>query len=217
MTCLQYSFDTKLFKNYHEKRSKIMRSKQSHGFTLIELLIVIGVLSLLVVGLVVAINPQKQMKKARDAKRIAHLKQLATALDSYATVRNGVYPVEVQDSNDISAGCWGGWTVGNDDIAGNPFLQTLVTSGDLKSVPIETHTIEGTSPWPGWWSCSYRYIVVNIGSPSCRYAVLMTMLELAESRPEGIHADFRPPCVAAAGWGEGSPGQPDYVIFMPSN
>lgn len=53
------------------------------GFTLIELLVVIMVLSILFIGLVLTMNPKKQMDKARDAQRQHDLEQIKSALDMY--------------------------------------------------------------------------------------------------------------------------------------
>ena len=51
------------------------------GFTLIELLVVIGIIALLSTLAVVALNNARL--KARDAKRVADVKQIQTALELY--------------------------------------------------------------------------------------------------------------------------------------
>ena len=55
--------------------------KNSKGFTLIELLVVIAIIGLLSTLAVVALNSARL--KARDAKRIADIKQIQTALELY--------------------------------------------------------------------------------------------------------------------------------------
>ncbi len=60
------------------------------GFTLIELLVVIAIIGLLSTLAVVALNSARL--KARDAKRIADIKQIQTALELYYNDNNG-YPI----------------------------------------------------------------------------------------------------------------------------
>ena len=64
--------------------------KQKKGFTLIELLVVIAIIALLSTLAVVALGSARQ--KARDAKRLADIKQISTALELYFTDQN-LYPV----------------------------------------------------------------------------------------------------------------------------
>ena len=59
------------------------------GFTLIELLVVIAIIGLLSTLAVVALNSARQ--KARDAKRVADVKQIQTALELYFNSSSG-YP-----------------------------------------------------------------------------------------------------------------------------
>lgn len=74
-------------------RSKNMRNRS--GFTLIELLVVVAIIGLLATLSIVALNTARA--KSRDAKRIADIRQIATALEMYYT-DNGTYPVISADS-----------------------------------------------------------------------------------------------------------------------
>lgn len=64
-------------------------NKNSKGFTLIELLVVIAVIGMLASIVVVSLN--KVRSKSRDSRRIADIKTLRGALDSYY-VNNKKYP-----------------------------------------------------------------------------------------------------------------------------
>ncbi|MDO8462870.1 MAG: prepilin-type N-terminal cleavage/methylation domain-containing protein [bacterium] len=66
-----------------------MFHRQSRGFTLIELLIVIAIIALLATLAIFAVGSARV--RARDAKRIADVKQTMNALELYA-VNNGGYP-----------------------------------------------------------------------------------------------------------------------------
>lgn len=66
-------------------------NKSVKGFTLIELIITISILAILVAILVVAINPAEQLARSRDAKRVADLDALRSAINLYlATATNTV-------------------------------------------------------------------------------------------------------------------------------
>lgn len=65
--------------------------KTLKGFTLVELLVVIAIIGLLSTVAVVALNSARA--KSRDAKRVADVKQIQTALELYFNSNNR-YPVE---------------------------------------------------------------------------------------------------------------------------
>ena len=62
------------------------------GFTLIELLIVVAILGILMTTLVVAVNPTRQLAKARDAQRQADLVGILSALLQYSSEHSGDMP-----------------------------------------------------------------------------------------------------------------------------
>ncbi|OGC49024.1 hypothetical protein A2W32_02870 [candidate division WWE3 bacterium RBG_16_37_10] len=67
--------------------------KKLKGFTLIELLIVIAILGILAAAVLVAINPGKRTRQARDAQRKNDIGSLATELQGYYTTPGqGEYP-----------------------------------------------------------------------------------------------------------------------------
>ena len=66
--------------------------KKNKGFTLIELLVVIAIIGLLSTLAVVALNSARA--KSRDAKRVADVKQIQTALELYMNDCN-IYPESI--------------------------------------------------------------------------------------------------------------------------
>ena len=70
--------------------------KKLFGFTLIELLIVIAILGILAAAVLVAVNPGKLTRQARDAARKNDIGSLATELQAYYTAPGqGVYPTSL--------------------------------------------------------------------------------------------------------------------------
>lgn len=71
--------------------NKLIRNKTSQkGFTLIELLVVIAIIGLLASVVLLSLNSARQ--KSRDAKRLADMRQLASALELYYNDFSG-YPL----------------------------------------------------------------------------------------------------------------------------
>lgn len=79
------------------------------GVTLVELLLVTGVISILISGLIMLINPLGQIGKTNDAKRKSDLAQLQRALETYYQDK-GKYP-QASGTWEISEGAttygWG--------------------------------------------------------------------------------------------------------------
>lgn len=74
---------------------------KNKGFTLIELLVVIAIIGILSTLAIVALGSARQ--KARDAKRIADLKQVGNALELYYT-DNNAYPTLITTGQPIAFG-----------------------------------------------------------------------------------------------------------------
>lgn len=69
--------------------------KKQKAFTLIELLVVIGILTILLAIVLIAINPLRQFAQARDTKRRSDLKAILDAVHQYAADHRGQFPAEV--------------------------------------------------------------------------------------------------------------------------
>jgi type II secretion system protein G len=63
---------------------------QSKGFTLIELLVVVAIIGILATVVLSSLNTARA--RARDAKRLADVKTIQTALEMYANDNGGRYP-----------------------------------------------------------------------------------------------------------------------------
>jgi len=65
--------------------------KNKKGFTLIELLIVIGILSILIGAVVVAVNPIRQFAQARNSQRWTHVHSILNAVYQNIVDNQGIF------------------------------------------------------------------------------------------------------------------------------
>ena len=91
--------------------------RRAFGITLIELLIVMAILAVLAAVIMMAINPAKRQKQARDAARKSDIGQVVNALKAYYTTNDG-YPSP-------------------SGLASVSGLTALRASGDLKLIPLD--------------------------------------------------------------------------------
>jgi len=70
--------------------------KHSRAFTLLEILLVVGAVGILAAIVIVAINPQRQLGKARDAERQSEVTTLKDGIDQYSLNNNGQHPSEIE-------------------------------------------------------------------------------------------------------------------------
>lgn len=68
------------------------------GFTLVELLLTIAILSILASITIIAINPAKQLRDARDADRLSDVYTLLNAIHQYAADNDGAFPSTITSS-----------------------------------------------------------------------------------------------------------------------
>ncbi len=88
-------FDVFEIKKHNKNYSYYKRSNpSSKGFTLLEVLMVIGILAILAGVVLVAINPARQFKIARDAQRNANVSTILNAIGQNLTDHGGVFTCE---------------------------------------------------------------------------------------------------------------------------
>ncbi|MEI6042471.1 MAG: type II secretion system protein [bacterium] len=69
------------------------------GFTLIEVLVVIGILAILATVVLVAVNPAKQFKTARDSQRTANVASVLNAVSQNIADNGGVFSCNGEAKN----------------------------------------------------------------------------------------------------------------------
>lgn len=76
---------------YKEKKIK----KSQKGFTLIEILVVIGIIAVLSAVVLVAINPARQFKLARDSQRMSNVTAILNAVSQNMAEHKGLFDCSV--------------------------------------------------------------------------------------------------------------------------
>lgn len=70
-------------------------NKNKRGFTLIEILVVIGIIAVLAAVVLVAINPARQFKLARDSQRVANVTAILNAVGQNMAENKGIFQCSV--------------------------------------------------------------------------------------------------------------------------
>ncbi|MFH1522240.1 MAG: type II secretion system protein [Patescibacteria group bacterium] len=122
-------------------------NNEKKGFTLIELLVVISIIGLLSSMAVYAFNASRV--KARDAKRLADMRQIVLALGLYYDDYDN-YPQE--NSSD------GSWENSYED--GGDFIDFLKDLGYMSQVPVDPVNTTGSGQY-------YGYYVYPAGGAGC--------------------------------------------------
>jgi prepilin-type N-terminal cleavage/methylation domain-containing protein len=65
--------------------------KNKKGFTLIEILLVLGIIAILAGIVLVAVNPSRQFKQARDSQRVSNVNAILNAVGQNIADHRGVF------------------------------------------------------------------------------------------------------------------------------
>lgn len=130
---------------------KTLRNKNK-GFTLIELLVVIAIIGLLASVVLLALNSARA--KSRDAKRLADIRQIASALELYFNDQNG-YPTGT------ASVAVGGALLGIANSVSNPVPLAPTYIGLVPGAPTPQ---DGTCTASGANSNQYWYYTNSTGS-----------------------------------------------------
>lgn len=76
---------------------KFLKDKRS-GFTLIEILVVIGIIAVLAGVVLIAINPARQFRQARDTQRTSNVEAILNAIGQYIADNKGAVPAGISTS-----------------------------------------------------------------------------------------------------------------------
>jgi prepilin-type N-terminal cleavage/methylation domain-containing protein len=67
-------------------------TKKTKGFTLMEVIIVVAIIAILASAVLVALNPAKNLRDARNATRWSQMNAIANSVYSYVIENEGIYP-----------------------------------------------------------------------------------------------------------------------------
>src|SRR6185436_6509975 len=107
-------------------------NRKDRGFTLIELLVVIAIIGILAAVVLVSLNSARQ--KSRDARRLADVRQIMTALELYYN-DNGGYPQATL--NDNGGGAYPVAVTRPDPTTGSPRFDTYLARWPTAPTPFD--------------------------------------------------------------------------------
>ncbi|HXK32305.1 MAG TPA: prepilin-type N-terminal cleavage/methylation domain-containing protein [Candidatus Paceibacterota bacterium] len=67
-------------------------NKKTRGFTLMEVIIVVAIIAILASAVLIALNPAKNLRDARNATRWSQMNSITNGIYSYVIENKGLYP-----------------------------------------------------------------------------------------------------------------------------
>lgn len=120
-----------------------IKQNKSRGFTLIEILVVIGIIGILATVVLVAVNPNRQFKQARDSQRVANINTILNAIGQNIADHEGNLFCE-GSIQDIEYGTVLNMPISSTNtMAGGLNIATCLTPEYLPKLPFDPKYAEG--------------------------------------------------------------------------
>ena len=135
-------------------------NKENKGFTLIELLVVIAIIGILFTTVIVAVNPSRQLARARDTSRETDIYAILGAIFQYQAEHGGALPVTATQTFPASATCIG-TSVGCFDLANAGDAGEEIVPVFLATIPADPRPVDPSCPGDQTNTCYEIWVDVN--------------------------------------------------------